>query len=89
MVFLKANFSKANFVAFTNSNANITKSVFNFIRKYLTPVLGRKYQMVQEKGLIVALGDMITHITTIAQHLGAPQGAGNYTLLRLKNRKKA
>ena len=83
MVFLKTNFSKANFVAFTNSNANITKSVFSFIRKYLTPVLGREYQMVQEKGLIVALVDMITHITSIAHQLGAPQGAGNYTLLRL------
>jgi hypothetical protein len=41
--------------------------------------------MVQEKGLIVALVDMITHITSIAHQLGAPQGAGNYTLLRLKS----
>jgi len=33
--------------------------------------------MVQEKGLIVALVDMIAHITIIAHQLGAPQGAGN------------
>ena len=61
MILIGSNLHEMNLVSFRNTHADLFEGIFHCFGKYLSPVLRRAYDMVEEKRLVVSLENMFAH----------------------------
>jgi len=74
MVFVRPNLDEMNFMTLRYRHAHLFESYLHRIRKDLSPILGRAYDVVEQECLVVPFENMFTH-TPMLSHVGAVRNA--------------
>ena len=65
MVFFHANFDKVHLIPTRNPKADLFQRLGYTFSEHLTPIFRRKYEMIQQKSLVMMLVDVFIHTSNI------------------------